>query len=104
MTGNLKVTPEELRTASGEFSTTNGQIRNITGEMTSLVNGLSSVWTGEAANAFKNKFNQLNDDMERIYRMIDEHVKDLQEMSRQYDEAERQSIDNANALAGDVIN
>ena len=103
MTGHLLVTPEQLRSASGEFSSTNGQIRTITGEMISLVNSLNSVWSGEAADAFKTKFNQLNDDIERIYRMIDEHVKDLQEMAAEYDKAERESIDNANTLRGDVL-
>ena len=104
MTGNLLVTPEQLRSASGEFSSTNGQIRSITGEMISLVNALSSVWSGEAADAFKTKFNQLSDDIERIYRMIDEHVKDLQEMATQYEAAEKESIENSNALRGDIIN
>ena len=104
MTGNLLVTPEQLRSASGEFSSTNGQVRTITGEMISLVNSLNSVWSGEAADAFKTKFNQLNDDIERIYRMIDEHVKDLQEMAAQYEKAEVESTENANALRGDVIN
>ena len=103
MTGNLLVTPEQLRSASGEFSTTNGQIRSITGEMISLVNALSSVWSGEAADAFKTKFNQLSDDIERIYRMIEEHVKDLEEMAARYEAAEKESIDSSNALRGDII-
>ena len=103
MTGNLLVTPEQLRSASGKFSTTNGQIRSITGEMISLVNALSSVWSGEAADAFKTKFNQLSDDIERIYRMIEEHVKDLEEMAARYEAAEKESIDSSNALRGDII-
>ena len=103
MDGILKVTPEKLRSASGEFAGTNSQVQAITGQMTDLVNSLNSIWYGEAADAFKGKFNQLADDIERIHRMIDEHVKDLQEMATQYENAEKLSIDSANALAGDVI-
>lgn len=103
MEGILKVSSDKLRGAANEFSTTNGQVQSITSEMNSLVNGLSGVWTGEAAEAFKAKFNQLNDDMTRIHKMIDEHSKDLMEMATVYDEAEKTGIDAINGLQGDVI-
>ena len=94
---------KKLRAASGEFGSTNGQIKAITTEMTELVNSLKGTWTGEAADAFTSKFNQLSDDMEKIYRMVDEHVKDLQEMATQYEKAETENIETSNGLAGDVI-
>lgn len=103
MEGILKVTPDKLISASTEFGSTNGQVQSVTNEMNSLVSGLSGVWTGEAAEAFKAKFNILNDDMTRIHRMIDEHSKDLAEMARVYTDAESAAIDATNALTGDVI-
>lgn len=104
MEGKLRVTPEKLRGTAGEFGSTNGQIQSITSEMNSIIQSLKGVWTGEASDAYSNKFNQLNDDMEKIHRMINEHVTDLNEMATQYETAERESEELANGLAGDVIN
>ena len=100
MEGYLKVTPEKLISTSGEFQQSGSRIRNLTREMINIVDSLRSVWEGEAASAYNTKFHQLDDDMERMHRMIEEHVKDLTEMARQYQLAD---IEFGNALAGDVI-
>lgn len=103
MTGNLLVTPEELIRISDEFSTANTQVKTITTQMLEIVRGLTSTWQGEANAAYTGKFNQLEDDMEKIYRMINEHVVDLQEMANNYIAAEQTNVENSNALAGDII-
>ncbi len=103
MEGYLKVTPEKLISTSGEFQQSGSRIRNLTREMINIVDSLRSVWEGEAASAYNTKFHQLDDDMERMHRMIEEHVKDLTEMARQYQLAETSNIEFGNALAGDVI-
>lgn len=103
MEGILKVTPEELIRTSGEFGNTGKQVRSLTQEMIDIIDGLKSVWEGEAATAYSTKFHQLDDDMEKMHRMIDEHVKDLEEMARQYQTAETANMDTSNSLAGDVI-
>lgn len=103
MEGYLKVTPEKLISTSGEFQQSGSRIRNLTREMINIVDSLRSVWEGEAASAYNTKFHQLDDDMERMHRMIEEHVKDLSEMARQYQLAETSNIEFGNALAGDVI-
>ena len=103
MEGYLKVTPEKLISTSGEFQQSGSRIRNLTREMINIVDSLRSVWEGEAASAYNTKFHQLDDDMEKMHRMIEEHVKDLAEMARQYQLAETSNIEFGNALAGDVI-
>ena len=45
----------------------------------------------EAASAYINKFNELEDDMQMINKKITEHVNDLQEMAQQYEAAEKQA-------------
>lgn len=103
MEGILKVTPEKLISTSEEFSATGTQVRNITQEMLTLVDSLKSTWEGDAATAYSTKFHQLEDDMEKMHRMIEEHVKDLQEMAQQYQTAETSNTEAGNSLAGDVI-
>lgn len=104
MTGTIKVTTSKLTSTANSFNATGNQIKSITNQMTSMVNSLSgSVWSGDAANAYKKKFQQLQDDINKMIKMVNEHVTDLNEMAREYEKAETTNINTANALAGDVI-
>ena len=103
MDGILKVNPTELKTASAEFGAKGGQVKGLTAEMMNLVNGLNSVWQGEAATAFSSKFKELQDDMDKIYNMIQEHSKDLTEMAQTFEDAENKNDQSALALKGDAI-
>ena len=103
MEGMLKVTPEKLIQASGDFSALGGQIKGLTGEMLSLIRGLGGEWLGEAASAYGRKFDSLEPDMERLYRLVQEHVQDLQEMARQYKAAESGNTSKGSGLQSHVV-
>lgn len=103
MDGILKVTPEKLITTSEQFSATGTQVRNLTQEMIALIDSLNSTWEGEAATTYGSKFHKLEDDMDKMHRMIEEHVKDLEEMARQYQNAETANTDAGSSLAENVI-
>jgi len=103
MEGILKVTPEKLIQASEEFSSTGKTISSLTQEMTTIINGLKSIWQGDASTAYSNKFNGLQDDIEKINRMIQEHVTDLNEMAREYQTAEAVNMDESSKLLTEVI-
>lgn len=103
MEGILKVDPQKLISTADEFNATGGQIRGLTEQMISIIDSLKSVWEGDASTTYNTKFHQLDDDMQRMHRMIEEHVKDLNEMAQQYITAENANIDIGSGLAGDVI-
>lgn len=102
-TGILKVTPEKLIEASTEFSSTGQTIRSLTSEMNEIVNSLKSVWQGDAASSYGARFAQLQDDIEKINRMIQEHVTDLNDMAREYQAAEDASNEQSSGLLTDVV-
>jgi len=103
MEGTLRVTPEQLEAAANEFSAKGTTVGNLTSQMTQLVESLSSAWEGDAATAYMTKFRQLDEDIQKMVRMIQEHSNDLNEMARVYRDAETANADLASALAGDVI-
>lgn len=103
MEGILKVTPEKLIQTSGEFDSLGGQMKNLTGEMLSLINGLNGIWQGEAASAYQGKFENLSADMEKLYRMVQEHARDLQEMATRYQSAESGNTEKGNSLRNGVV-
>ncbi len=103
MEGILKVTPEKLIQASGEFAALGNQMKNLTSEMMSQVQGMKSIWHGEAAAAYGNKFHSLQTDMDKLYRMVQEHVGDLQEMAAHYQKAEDGNMQQGFGLNSNII-
>ena len=103
MEGILKVTPEELQATAGEFGNKGNTIKGLTDQMMGMVKNLSSSWQGEASSAYLQKFQNLQTDIDKINRMIQEHVKDLNDMAEQYKQAETTNMEQSQALADNVI-
>ena len=103
MNGVINVSTEQLRSTASEFSTLGQQVASLTSEMTNTVTGLSSAWEGEAGQAYINKFKGLDDDIQKMNRMIQEHVTDLNDMAQAYDEANSANVDLIGNLSSDVI-
>ena len=75
----------------------------LTGEMINLITGLSAAWEGEAAVAYINRFKGLEDDIQKMVRMIQEHSSDLEEMAQVYAQSDSANAEMANSLSSDVI-
>ncbi|MBR3307989.1 MAG: WXG100 family type VII secretion target [Lachnospiraceae bacterium] len=103
MEAELKVTPSDLRATASEFQNIHSQMTSQIEQMKDLVKNTSSSWEGEAGNTFRNKFNELDDDMTRLKAMINEHVSDLQEMATRYEQAEQEAQQEGAGLRGNVI-
>ena len=104
MTGTLKVDTKSLTKAANSFKTTGSQIQKLTQNMMDTVNKLTgNVWSGDAAKAYTTQFKGLQDDMQRMHRMINEHVSDLTAMAKEYEQSEQKNQHLAKALAKDVI-
>ena len=103
MEGIIKVDPQKLISTANEFNAMGSQVKGLTGEMMSKVTSMSGVWEGDASATYINRFKELQDDMDRMFSMIQEHVTDLNDMAQQYITAENANIDLGGSLAGDVI-
>lgn len=99
----LRVSAKDLINTSETFRGNGNQVASLTGEMMNLAKGLSSIWQGEAANAYVNKFSGLEDDMQKMVAMINEHVDDLQTMAANYEGAESEAVQATEVLSSDVI-
>lgn len=103
MTGMIKVTPERLMTTAHEFSTQSAKLNETTDSMLGLVESLNCFWQGEASQAFTSRFSRLQDDMCRMYGMIQEHARDLEQMAENYLEAEERNEAEVQDLSADII-
>ena len=98
MTGNLRVTPEQLISASSPSQGSDQKVNNLTRSMLDIVGQLNSTWAGEAATEYYNKLKALDPDMQKLHKMIQEHTTDLQEMAKAYQEAEKANLQTASSL------
>lgn len=103
MEGILRVTPERLSAASSEFASTAATVNQLTQEMLQVIRSTNSIWQGEDATAYTQKFNSLDEDMQQMYRMITEHSTDLQEMATNYTNAIYDTTETANSMKTNVI-
>ena len=103
MTGTLRVTPEELMSTANSFSATAGTVQNLTGQMISTIDSLSGIWEGDGATAYYTKAHGLQDSINKMIRMIQEHSTDLQDMAKTYQSAESSVQETAGALQTDII-
>jgi len=103
MDGILRVTPEKMLSASGQFQQSDNTVNNLTKNMLDIVNQLNSTWAGEAATGYYTKLKGLEGDMQKLHKMIQEHATDLQDMAKTYQEAEKANLQTANALKTNEI-
>lgn len=103
MTGTIRVTPEKLISTAQSFSSTAGSVQNLTSQMLATVDSLNSTWAGEGATAYYNKAHSLQESINKMIRMINEHSTDLQAMAQVFQEAEKKAQETAATLQPDAI-
>lgn len=103
MDGTLLVTPAELKNTANTFQGKAGEVKTLHDDMIAKVNALSGSWTGEASEAYKSKFTSLQASMDKVNRMIMEHVNDLNTMAEQYETAENAAKSAASELPASTL-
>ena len=103
MEGILKVAPSALRAKSGEFDQYRAQIRGLIENMNAKVGGVASTWQGDASTAYQTSYSGLRDDIDRLDRMVAEHVRELNELADLYIKAETSAETLNQALPKDAI-
>lgn len=101
----LKVDQAQLNSRVTDYDNAKNKIKTCT---TTMVNTISSIsggdWTGDARNAYVNKFRGLNDDISRMIAKLDkEIVQDLRTIIMEYNKAEQQNVQQANNLPNDIF-
>lgn len=100
----LQVTSSKLKTASDQFKTTGQKVKHITDGMLNEIKAINgAVWEGDAATAYKNQFAKLEEDMNQIFKMIQEYDTDLDQIAAEYDKVEKANSQVAQSLATDVV-
>ncbi len=100
----LKVTPAKLKSKSSEFSADATEVKGLTDQMFAIIKQLNgAVWSGTAATTYTTRFNKLDNDCTKMFKMIKEFSDDLTDIATEYDAAEKANEETGRALKVDVI-
>lgn len=99
----VKVDTADLAATAGEINTRVSRLEELFNAMTETMNRTQSYWIGEAGDAHRSVFLEQQPKREEILKRLREEVRDLQEMAGVYEAAERENVQTAQSLLGDVI-
>lgn len=86
--GTLKVTPEEMVSASSTLSGYVSQMQSCFDAVKRTMDATQSYWVGLAGDAHRNLYNQKIEKTQEFIARCNEHVRELNEMAGVYSEAE----------------
>ncbi len=91
----FRVTAREVRNAAQNLRSQN---RSFNSQVMSLENSerrLHGMWEGQAHDAFHNAFMHDKNYMQKFYQLIEQYCRALDEIARQYEDAERRNVQTA---------
>ena len=97
------VETSKLRSTAQQFQSSATVWGNTIQNMLNTVSSTGCQWCGSAADSFRRKFAQHQQDRNDIINLINEHVRDLQEIAANYDRIDQDIAGQANSLRIDVV-
>ncbi len=99
----IRVTPERLKTQADEVSRRIIQMKRLFGELERVIGNTRSYWIGEAGNRHRQAYTERKDELETMFTRLEEHPRDLLQISGNYTQAENEIESMVSALETDVI-
>ncbi|MBR3316870.1 MAG: WXG100 family type VII secretion target [Atopobiaceae bacterium] len=77
MAGQIRITPDQMRTRANEYRVEAGHVEDVIGKMDRLLTQLQSEWEGEASRAYSARFGELRPGFVKAKELIDEIARAL---------------------------
>lgn len=99
----LRVDPQVMYEKSNEAGLLLDEMRRAYENMNAAVKRSQNYWLGEAGDLHRATYQKRQEEAEKIFQRLQEHVDELKQMGRIYEGAEQQSLIAAEDLSSDVI-
>ncbi|MGI6216401.1 MAG: WXG100 family type VII secretion target [Coriobacteriales bacterium] len=77
MAGQIRVTPEQMRSRASEYRTEASNVGDVISRMDTLLNELQAEWEGEASSAYAARFDELRPGFVKAQDLINEIAQSL---------------------------
>ncbi len=91
----FRVTAREVRRTAENLRSQNRYFNSQVNSLQNSERRLHGMWEGQAHDAFHNAFMHDKDYMARFHQLIEQYCRALDEIARQYEEAERRNLHTA---------
>jgi WXG100 family type VII secretion target len=92
----------DLRAEADAFEGHATELKALTDSMFDIVDGTAAVWSGSAHDQFVARFDGLRDEMDYLYRTVEEYHTDLVEIASNYEAAESDNDSISQSLSSDI--
>jgi WXG100 family type VII secretion target len=94
----IKVSPDAMRTKAGELRKCSTNIQDIIGQVKTEINAMKTTWEGAAAEKYVRQFEQLSDNFQERYDVIESYAKFLEGAATEFDSAETANVNEEDNL------
>ena len=92
MANQITVSPQQLMNKATELRNQNSTLKNQIENLRSQEGALSTMWEGEAKQAFRNAFNQDISRMEEFYATVEQYATALENIAEEYIRTEQKNV------------
>lgn len=72
MSGQIRMTPDTMRTRAGQYTTEAGKVQDVIITMDKLLNTLQTEWDGAAVQSYASRYAELKPNFLKAKQLIDE--------------------------------
>ena len=87
--GQIRMTPETMRTRAGEYTKQAETLQQIIGKMDTLLTNLQAEWEGDASQAYAARFKELRPGFVKAKNLIDEITTALKSTAKIVEETDK---------------
>ena len=91
----FQVTSQQLKAKKESLQSNNQQFNQLIGKMEEVVQGLKSLWEGQASTAFEQAFRNDKGQMDAFYQLIESYCTSLDAIIAKYAAAEQKNLSTA---------
>ena len=88
MAGQIRITPDQMRSRAGEYRQQQAEVENVISRMDSLLSELQGEWEGEAARAYSARFSELRPGFVKAQELIGEIAQALDATAQSLEEVD----------------
>jgi WXG100 family type VII secretion target len=88
MAGQIRISPDQMRSRAGEYRVEADNVGDVISRMDSLLSALQSEWEGSASQAYEARFNELRPGFVQAQELINEIATSLDQTAAALEETD----------------
>lgn len=90
MAGQIRITPDQMRSRSGEYRAEAQKVQEVIAKMDSLLAALQSEWEGQSSQAYAQRFGELRPGFVKAQQLIEEIARSLDSTAQALESTDQQ--------------